>query len=327
MHLSQPSIYATESGGTWGPVVVIPGSLGDYTTQVSCTSAGNCTAVGNDTNNEPFYVTESGGTWGAITEISIPAGDISIQLYEFNSVTCTSATDCTAVGDDGSGPFYASESGGTWGPARGIADAGGGGMLYGVSCTDATDCTAVGGDNDGLSYATESSGIWGSVADIGGTSADGAGNGGLYGVSCTSATDCTAVGNDGNFEPIYTSTVPVSSTIPSGTKLDITTPSLPSGAVGVPYSASVTAARGNPPYTWKLAPGSKLPKGLKLAKSTGTISGTPKNHDSGTYTFTVKVLDKKIKTKHHPATQNTASAVLSITIVNSNQALTHLKRR
>jgi hypothetical protein len=36
--------------------------------------------------------------------------------------------------------------------------------------------------------------------------------------------------------------------------------------------------------------------------------------DSGTYSFTIMVVDKKIKVKHHPATQNTATKVLSITI-------------
>jgi hypothetical protein len=34
----------------------------------------------------------------------------------------------------------------------------------------------------------------------------------------------------------------------------------------------------------------------------------------GTYTFTVKAVDKKIKVKHQPPTQNTATKVLSITI-------------
>ena len=36
----------------------------------------------------------------------------------FNGVSCTDATDCTAVGVDGNGePIYATETGGVWGPA------------------------------------------------------------------------------------------------------------------------------------------------------------------------------------------------------------------
>ena len=101
---------------------------------------------------------------------------------------------------------------------------------------------------------------------------------------------------------------------PSG-GLQITTTSLPNGTPGVAYPATALAATGgNLPYTWKLATGSgKLPKGLKLNKHTGVISGTPKKSAKSS-TFTVEVLDKKIKTKGHPATQNTATKVLSITV-------------
>jgi hypothetical protein len=44
------------------------------------------------------------------------------------------------------------------------------------------------------------------------------------------------------------------------------------------------------------------------------ISGKPNALDNGTYTCTVKVVDKKVKVKHQPSTQNTATKVLSITI-------------
>ena len=95
------------------------------------------------------------------------------------------------------------------------------------------------------------------------------------------------------------------------TRLAIATASLPDGTVGLPYSSPLAALGGNPPYTWKLGSGS-LPPGLKLDKSTGAISGTPKK--SGTSTFTVEVLDTKIKVKGHPSTQNTATRVFTISI-------------
>jgi hypothetical protein len=79
------------------------------------------------------------------------------------------------------------------------------------------------------------------------------------------------------------------------------------------YSTELAATGGNGPYTWSLASG-HLPGGLHLKRSTGAISGKPGKHDHGTYTFTVKVVDKRVKAKHHPATQNTAMAALSITI-------------
>jgi Putative Ig domain len=90
----------------------------------------------------------------------------------------------------------------------------------------------------------------------------------------------------------------------------ITTRSLPTGTVKTPYSATLTAVGGNPPYKWSLAPGSgPLPPGLKL-KPTGVISGKLKK--AGTYSFAVQVVDTKTKAKPH--TQNSATQTLSITI-------------
>ena len=51
----------------------------------------------------------------------------------------------------------------------------------------------------------------------------------------------------------------------------ISTSVLPAGIVGVPYSATLDAIGGHPPYTWS---GTGLPKGLSLS-STGEITGTP----------------------------------------------------
>jgi hypothetical protein len=90
--------------------------------------------------------------------------------------------------------------------------------------------------------------------------------------------------------------------------LQITTSSLPSGELNVPYSASLTAAGGNPPYKWSVI--GSLPPGLRLNKSRGTLSGRPKA--SGTVTFSVEVTDSKNGAK--PPTQDTTQQALSITI-------------
>lgn len=68
----------------------------------------------------------------------------------------------------------------------------------------------------------------------------------------------------------------------------ITTTSLPSGAVGEPYSATVTAQQGTPPYAWSVS-GGALPSDLTLNPATGTITGTPTA--VGTSNFTVRVTD------------------------------------
>ena len=70
--------------------------------------------------------------------------------------------------------------------------------------------------------------------------------------------------------------------------LVITTPALPAGTVSVPYSATLAAAGGTPPYTWSLRFGT-LPSGLTLNPSTGVISGTPTA--SGTSSIQVQVQD------------------------------------
>ncbi|HEY5025138.1 MAG TPA: Ig-like domain repeat protein [Acidimicrobiales bacterium] len=110
-------------------------------------------------------------------------------------MSCTSATDCTAVGVDlvNGDPFYVTESSGTWGAVTEISTPAGDGFNS-VSCTSATDCTAVGENSSGPFYTTESAGMWGSATNL----PDAGGGGQLWGVRCTSATDCTAVGEDNN---------------------------------------------------------------------------------------------------------------------------------
>jgi hypothetical protein len=137
-------------------------------------------------------------TWGPLREIPAPDGGV------FDAVSCTDATDCTAVGQSRSKasgePIHASESAGTWGPATDIPAAGGLGFLFAVSCATVTDCTAVGADGDSQPIAVaESDGTWGPPVEL---PAPG-GSGRLSGVSCASAGDCTAVGYDGDGQPFH----------------------------------------------------------------------------------------------------------------------------
>jgi hypothetical protein len=71
------------------------------------------------------------------------------------------------------------------------------------------------------------------------------------------------------------------------TPVVITTNSLPNGAVGVPYTATLTVAGGFPPYVWSIQSGN-LPTGLSVDVN-GNITGTPSA--GGTFNFVVLVVD------------------------------------
>lgn len=84
----------------------------------------------------------------------------------------------------------------------------------------------------------------------------------------------------------------------------ITTNLLSDGWLGVPYSQTLTASGGVPPYSWSIISGS-LPPGLSLNSNTGAILGTPTAE--GTFSFTVRVADSDTP-------PNTDAKSLSITI-------------
>jgi alpha-tubulin suppressor-like RCC1 family protein len=203
----------------------LPTSISDrgVFNDVSCTSPGNCTAVGGDTSNQceesdaisgespgatcnevadffdsrAFYAVESGGTWGPDIPVADPSA--SASWSSFNSVSCTSASDCTAVGVDGNlYPIYAVESGGVWSDATDITAgdyAAGSEGFSSVSCTTAINCTAVGNSGVGIEtfpiYSVESGlNEWSPPAVLPISESSGYASG----VSCTSPADCTAVG-------------------------------------------------------------------------------------------------------------------------------------
>ncbi len=160
-------MVATEAGGTWAQAVGIPaaGNANAQLQAIFCMSAGNCEAVGQDGGggaDQPMAVAESNGQWGAATQLSLPvdAGTSSSDGREtsLDSVSCTTPTDCQAVGgyvDSGGSqePLAETETNGIWGLTTGgitpPTDAAGTAgaqtaNLNGIACFPLTNCLAVG---------------------------------------------------------------------------------------------------------------------------------------------------------------------------------------
>jgi predicted membrane protein len=100
--------------------------------------------------------------------------------------------------------------------------------------------------------------------------------------------------NQGTAEPFSIVYVPAA--------LALLCPLANTGQVSVPYSSSLTASGGTPPYRFSIIGGS-LPPDLTLNGSTGLISGTPTM--AGTYPYTAQVTD---------SLSNTATANCQIVI-------------
>jgi hypothetical protein len=83
-------------------------------------------------------------------------------------------------------------------------------------------------------------------------------------------------------------------TPPPTAGLTITTTALPAATVGKPYRATLAASGGTGPATWSVIQG-RLPSGLTLHPSTGTITGTPRVPQSCSDSITVEVQDYTVK--------------------------------
>jgi hypothetical protein len=215
-----------EKNGVWGQAAGVPGlaalnkggSAG--ISEVSCPSAGNCTAGGSYTDgaghDQGFVAVERHGVWGQATRVpGLAALNEDADSYVL-SVSCASARNCAAVGDytDSSGGqgFAAVEKNGQWGnaievPGLAALNTGGDADVFSVSCASpGSNCAAVGdytdsGDNSQGFVAVEKNGQWGNAAEPPGLAAlngqSGGGNAYVSSVSCASAGNCAAVGTYG----------------------------------------------------------------------------------------------------------------------------------
>jgi hypothetical protein len=220
----------TETAGVWRPATegVLPadtatdtntndGDSGLVLDAVSCSSPGNCVAVGDfdtaDTWQQGLVLTETDGQWALGTEGLLPVGASATRpVVNLTSVSCTGTGDCVAVGNytDASGNdqgLVLTESNGTWSAAEAgwpaSSGANPGVWLTSVSCWATGDCATVGGYYDPTTATApedavplvmvESDGTWaGAISPAVPADADAAG---LTAVSCAPDGSCAAIGN------------------------------------------------------------------------------------------------------------------------------------
>jgi hypothetical protein len=147
---AQASLAERWNGKHWS-IAATPdpgGAAGSELSSVSCTAAGECSAVGDcekEINHSRTLAERWNGKKWSVQKTRNPTSNPNKTLL---GVSCTSAKSCTAVGDT-SGPlvWYATLvehwNGSKW-SVQGSPHPGTDSQLQGVSCSSTSTCTAVG---------------------------------------------------------------------------------------------------------------------------------------------------------------------------------------
>jgi hypothetical protein len=167
---------------------------------VSCVSSSACVAVGEYLDSSGTFVTLAEAWDGTSWTVQSTPNPTGSQFAQLNSVSCSSASACTAVGDssDSSNTFSTVAErwdGQKWSPQT-TSSAPRGGALLGVACPQASSCIAVGlGFDSSGTVITLGQGWdgnqWSAQPTV---SPQGARGAHLAGVSCKSSSSCVAVG-------------------------------------------------------------------------------------------------------------------------------------
>jgi hypothetical protein len=223
----QQLVLFTETAGVWAPGVrvVLPANAGTDQnnpflgiTDMSCPSAGNCSAVGSynvgPANVHGLLLDEMAGTWLPPIEAPLPANASSQQLTQLPliAISCASAGNCTAVGSyvenaaTGLHGLLLTETAGTWAtgveatlPADAVTLTPPAGLAS-VSCASAGNCIATGsyltGSGSEGVLLTETAGSWAPGLEV-----QAPGNAAappeayVNEVSCPSVGNCSATGS------------------------------------------------------------------------------------------------------------------------------------
>ena len=220
-----PALAATGAhpvavAGTWGNAKEVPGiealnhgrSMID---QISCPSAGNCSAGGTYTDAggtmQFFVVDETNGVWGSAEALPGSTVHNTNGLAFFDALSCASAGYCSGAGDfePTSGrqrAWVATETNGVWGsaitvPGLSRLETGDQAVVRGLSCTAPGDCSAGGfyTDSGGIFHPfviNESNGTWHTAINVPGISTlTPLNTGEIQVLSCDSPGSCSAGGS------------------------------------------------------------------------------------------------------------------------------------
>jgi hypothetical protein len=187
------------NGTSWA-IVTSPNALAMQTNLlngVTCASASDCWAVGfynTATTTQPLIERWQGASWAVVNSANTSAP----QNNYLSGVTCTSASDCWAVGYyRGDQTLIERWDGTSWAIVSSPnTSATQNNELYGVTCVSASDCWAVGRYSNGMLGLTLiehwDGTSWSIVTSPNPLITQ---TNWLYAVTCVSASDCWAVGD------------------------------------------------------------------------------------------------------------------------------------
>jgi len=199
------------------------------TSQIACSSTGNCSAVGSfiDVNgvSKGFVINQEKGTWSKAVSLVLPANASAFSGVTLSEVACAGAS-CSVLGTyltstGATEALSASSSNGTWHRASELAMPSGAAsnphvFLYGflgIACASTKNCAAGGQYRDSVGnyegfLVNEVNGTWTSAVELSlpaGGLQSGA-NGGVVALSCPSAGNCRAgaayLDGSGNYQAL-----------------------------------------------------------------------------------------------------------------------------
>ncbi len=224
----------SETSGTWSSATEVTmtstiGSGGAELNAVSCSSPGNCSAIGDGVYQDasvhgglayiPFIVDETNGTWGSPSLIpGISTLNVGLEAIAA-AISCTSNGNCSGGGTytDGLGnaqAFVVDETNGSWGNAVEVPGTSSlnvsAAVVESISCNSPGNCGASGlYTTSSLPedfVVTETNGTWGDAVEVPGfsTLAIGGSAAIVNPISCSSAGNCSSGGGYidalGNYE-------------------------------------------------------------------------------------------------------------------------------